>query len=1734
MPAGTTPALFHRLGQHRRRLAVAICTGLVTGAVSHAQVTILHPFAGGPSDGESPYTSLTLSGSYLYGTTRYGGSDGDGVLYRIDTDGTGYTILHQFNGNTDGEFPGALTISGSMIYGSADYAGPTGLGTAFSMDTDGSGFTVIHDFTGGPTDGSFPASALTISGSTLYGTTATGGLTGSGGLGYGTVFTMSTTGTGYTILHSFSTDGETPEGPLILSGSKLYGTAYSAASSGGAVFSMNLDGSGFTFLHTFSFGSDGQQPSSLTLVGSKLYGVTTGGGSGHSGTIFSINTDGTGYDVVYSFAPSSISGLDPGSLTYANGRLYGTSDGSGTDGKGEIYSINLDGTGFTLIHSFMDSPDGAFGGAGLATSNNGGTFYGTTIGGGVNGDGTVFSLLLSSGPIIQNAAPVGTPVTADFVVGGAVTTGGPADNNTINSLLFQSGGTLTINNTLTLASGNVTTNGGTTSINGGTLSGSNGLNFDVEGNLTVGSTLAGSGVTKSGSGVLTLTSSNTYSGGTQVTAGVLAVGNNNALGAGAVTLSTGTELRGVGTVTLPNTVNFASGMTVATVSATTGSTFTLTSLDATNLSALTIGSAGNTGTVSVAPSAVTNNSGVATIEVAFGTLRNGGGLSGLTGSAASTTVDWGATLAVNDLNLTVTALQGNGAVTLGTKTTTTLTLQGTADFAGVISGAGQVTIGGSVTFTGTNTYTGGTSLLPNASLDLGGGTSAGSLMGNIALGDSTSVLKFDRTNTDSFAGVISGAGVVEQIGGGVLTLSGNNTYSGGTQINSGVVVITNANELGTGAVTLGGVGTELRSNGTFTLANLVNFASSPATPGGAISTTGTLTLASLDGTNATQLFFGSTGNAGTVVVNSASNAPSTLDVEVRNGTLRNGGGLSGLTGAANSTTVDSGATLALNDLSLTVNALQGNGSVTLGTKAVTTLTLPGSSVFAGVISGAGQVNISGDMTFTGANTYAGGTTIAPQSSLDLGNGITGPGTSGSLVGNVTVGSDGALIFDRNNNYTFGGVISGAGNVLQVGAGVLTLTGHNTYSGGTLVDFGVLAFSNASVLGTGPIRVQDGGELRATGTTVVNSPVKVARFDEDTISATAGSTLTINNLDARQDTVLFGSPGNTGTVLIGPGATTTCTTGLVVQYGTLGNTGGLGALTANSPAMLVYPGAKLALNDFSITLSNIATGPGSLVNLGTKATTVLTLTALADIEGVISGPGSVIVAGQAHFLGANTYTGGTTVAANSSLDLGGQFTAGSVMGNIALSDSTATLLFDRANAYNFNGVISGPGSVQQIGGGVLTLTNSNPYSGGTEISLGVLAISNSNALGTGSVTLDDGAELRAIYPPSGTALPTPFVGGASVTLNNTVQFASGTNNATLSAATNRIFVLNSLDTSNTAAVTFGSAANTGTVIIGPGVTVGSGPLAITVADGTLQNGGGLGTLTNDTTVTINAGAKLALNDINTTVFKLVGSGSVNLGTKAATVLTLDYANYAGVISGAGHVNANGAGVNFQTANTYTGGTTVSQGSLVATNTSGSATGSGPVAINNGGTIGGSGTVSGAMTLNNGGLIEPGVNSPTVAGTKFHGSSLLWNAGGALSFQIGSTPDELLLSGALTKGTAGTFEIDLLNSGIQPGTYPLVTFASTTFAPADFTLQLVGSFPLSADNASLSETSHSLVLTIGHSELPTHLDAIDEPSLASTSTTEAGASFVVAPTPEPTSATLLTVGLGAFLARRRRRG
>jgi hypothetical protein len=170
---------------------------------------------------------------------------------------------------------------------------------------------------------------------------------------------------------------------------------------------------------------------------------------------------------------------------------------------------------------------------------------------------------------------------------------------------------------------------------------------------------------------------------------------------------------------------------------------------------------------------------------------------------------------------------------------------------------------------------------------------------------------------------------------------------------------------------------------------------------------------------------------------------------------------------------------------------------------------------------------------------------------------------------------------------------------------------------------------------------------------------------------------------------------------------------------------------------------------------------------------------------------------------------------------------------------------------------------------------------------------------------------------------------------------------------------------------------------------------------------------------------------------------------------------------------------------------------------------------------------------------------------HGSSLLWNGGGVLQLELGATSnDEMILSGALTKGTAGTFTIDLLDEGITGAetSYTLLMFASTTFSLTNFTLELP-----TGVTGTLVETSTSLSITnvqdtAGGSELPVEhgelslgnegsdggspVVAAPSESLSTSGFSEPG-SLTIVPTPEPGGATLLLLGGGTLLGWLRRR-
>jgi uncharacterized repeat protein (TIGR03803 family) len=412
---------------YRTLLCLAALWPAMTNAQTYTDLYGFSLYSGFPSsnmDGAFPESALVLSSNVLYGTTYEGGLHGEGVVFRVNADGTQFTNLHSFSAlsdsfygdNSDGAQPfSTLVLSSNVLYGTASTGGAQAFGTVFRLNTDGSDFTNLYSF---PNTGGAPRAGLILSSNVLYGTAASGGTGGPSG--YGAVFRINTDGSHFTNLYSFTALSNTafgPTGGLILSGSTLYGTAAGGGSGiGGTIFSLGINGKNYTNLFNFeepggesqsSTNETGGGPSeSLLLVGDTLYGTTAHGGTNGNGVVFSIHIDGSGFTNMHNFSQlnnqtgTNTDGYLPEcQLLLIGGTLYGTTGSGGTDGEGTVFSINLDGSDFQTVYNFVyvqgpDYLDAGGAGADAGVIFSGSTLYGTTsLGGGY--DGNVYSLNLS-------------------------------------------------------------------------------------------------------------------------------------------------------------------------------------------------------------------------------------------------------------------------------------------------------------------------------------------------------------------------------------------------------------------------------------------------------------------------------------------------------------------------------------------------------------------------------------------------------------------------------------------------------------------------------------------------------------------------------------------------------------------------------------------------------------------------------------------------------------------------------------------------------------------------------------------------------------------------------------------------------------------------------------------------------------------------------------------------------------------------------------------------------------------------------------------------------------------------------------------------------------------------------------------------------------------------------------------------------------------------------------------
>ena len=378
----------------KKTLFGCFCVLFVLAASLPAQDTLLHSFAGQPADGDTPLGSLICGGKTLYGMTAYGGANNEGCIFKINKDGTGFALLHSFaNSETNGCNPmGTLLLIGKSLCGVTMYGGVEDGGILFKINTDGSGFAILHSFLGGEGDGDRPDGGLVAKGQNLYGMTRYGGAGNSG-----TIYTIKTNGTGFKLLHSFlgnTVDGGSPQrGILAFKGTALYGMTRSGGASGqGVIFKINANGTGFDILHSFTGAADGKNPyGSLLLKGKAMYGMTYAGGINDVGVIFKANLDGTGFQVLHHFSTAVGDGAKPCGALMAKGNvLYGLTHQGGQAYMGALFTYNLKTKAFAVIYSFLGNASrGSYPQATLILKNN--ILYGTTAFGGASNMGTVFS-----------------------------------------------------------------------------------------------------------------------------------------------------------------------------------------------------------------------------------------------------------------------------------------------------------------------------------------------------------------------------------------------------------------------------------------------------------------------------------------------------------------------------------------------------------------------------------------------------------------------------------------------------------------------------------------------------------------------------------------------------------------------------------------------------------------------------------------------------------------------------------------------------------------------------------------------------------------------------------------------------------------------------------------------------------------------------------------------------------------------------------------------------------------------------------------------------------------------------------------------------------------------------------------------------------------------------------------------------------------------------------------------
>lgn len=337
------------------------------------------------TEGEGPVSNLVqMPDGYLYGTAQYGGKNGDGTIFKVNTGGSTFSVLAHMNGATIGNSPqGNLALGkDSAYFGVTRTGGTYNWGTVYKIC--GGVTTVLKSFDKNA-DGGTPTTLVRAKDGNLYGATGTGGNNNNG-----TIFRITSTGSFLVLYHlKATTDGDGVRGTLAIAAGKdsaLYGMTYAGgASNGGTIFRVTLKG-GFTVLRHLVPATDGDHSEAgLVLKDTTFYGIT-----GYNSRFFKITPSGQ-FTVLKTFVYNSDGNTPLGNMIVGtDGSLYGTLSTGGPNGKGTIFKITTAGA-FTKLRDINGTTDGSYPRGSLVQGSDG-AFYGTTFSGGTNGVGTIFKI----------------------------------------------------------------------------------------------------------------------------------------------------------------------------------------------------------------------------------------------------------------------------------------------------------------------------------------------------------------------------------------------------------------------------------------------------------------------------------------------------------------------------------------------------------------------------------------------------------------------------------------------------------------------------------------------------------------------------------------------------------------------------------------------------------------------------------------------------------------------------------------------------------------------------------------------------------------------------------------------------------------------------------------------------------------------------------------------------------------------------------------------------------------------------------------------------------------------------------------------------------------------------------------------------------------------------------------------------------------------------------------------